>query len=406
MTADLPMTSAAATPLAASERTVLIDALRGFALLGILVVNFGGSPGDAWPRIDSFLNEVIGAMAADSFYPLYSFLFGLGFAAQLRRGRERGSPVLRIYLRRLLALFLIGSVHCVLIWSGDILVPYAIIGLLLIPLQRLGDRWLVVLALAVLVLGGFSERVRPVVDSADWSPAPREARRLARTFASSALDGITQRVAQDPSASRWRSYRATVAGNWQVLAGRVHQQLSGMTLFSAILGFFLIGLVVGRRRLLQEAAAHVRGFGWVALAAGLLSVASTAWSYTHLNLPRIQTLLLYNGQNLGATCFYICAFAFAFAAFPTVAERMKVFAPAGRIGLTNYLMQSIVMTLPFATYGLRIDHPATTVWLLIDLAFFFAIQLPLSHWWVKRFRFGPAEWVWRSVTYSKPQPMH
>jgi uncharacterized protein len=73
--------------------------------------------------------------------------------------------------------------------------------------------------------------------------------------------------------------------------------------------------------------------------------------------------------------------------------------------LTNYLLQSITMTVVFSHYGLSLTPPATAMWLLINLMFYFGVQIPVSHWWVKRYRFGPAEWLWRSMTYGTPQPM-
>jgi uncharacterized protein len=103
--------------------------------------------------------------------------------------------------------------------------------------------------------------------------------------------------------------------------------------------------------------------------------------------------------------FYISTIALGVTFRPAFERAFRIFAPAGRIGLTNYLLQSVAMTVAFSHYGLSLKPPTTALWVLVNLVFYFGVQVPFSHWWVKRFRFGPAEWVWRSLTYGTPQPM-
>jgi len=110
-------------------------------------------------------------------------------------------------------------------------------------------------------------------------------------------------------------------------------------------------------------------------------------------------------SDYGTTVFYVSTIAQGVTFVPAFARAFHRFAPAGRIGLTNYLLQSITMTVLFSHYGLSLKAPSTSIWLAINLAFFFAVQLPVSRWYVQRFRFGPAEWVWRSLTYGRMQPM-
>jgi hypothetical protein len=129
----------------------LIDILRGFALLGILTVNFWGWSGESARSLDRIVSLVLDIAVSSSFYPLFSFLFGLGFAVQLLRARERGAGISALYLRRMLALFLIGAFHAIVVWQGDILVSYSLIGILLILLHRLSDRWLLTIAAVVLL---------------------------------------------------------------------------------------------------------------------------------------------------------------------------------------------------------------------------------------------------------------
>jgi uncharacterized protein len=107
--------------------------------------------------------------------------------------------------------------------------------------------------------------------------------------------------------------------------------------------------------------------------------------------------------NPGLTAFYVTSIALLFTFTALGRRALGVFAHPGRMGLTNYLMQSVVMTAMSESYGFG-WAPSTTAWLVLNVAFFFAVQVPLSRWWLARYRYGPVEWLWRSVTYGSPQP--
>lgn len=105
------------------------------------------------------------------------------------------------------------------------------------------------------------------------------------------------------------------------------------------------------------------------------------------------------------TALYISGIALIMTGWRGAAAWLRPLSAAGRIGLTNYLMQSTMMTLLFTRYGMNLEAPSTALWLMINVAFFFGVQLPFSRWWIARYRFGPAEWVWRTMTYGERQPM-
>ncbi len=151
-------------PVAAGERIEVIDILRGFTIFGILLVNM---PLYSWPNwgplramraqlpgepADQVAGWIIWLFAEDKFYPLLSFLFGLGFSIQLARAESRGSHFVPVYRRRLLALLLIGLGHGFLIWSGDILARYAIVGFLLVPFRSCRKRTIVAFAIVCLLI--------------------------------------------------------------------------------------------------------------------------------------------------------------------------------------------------------------------------------------------------------------
>lgn len=395
------------TPVAADERVELIDILRGFALLGILVVNFWGASSEGARQLDRVVSDALDILVSSSFYPLFSFLFGLGFAMQLLRAREKDTGVIPVYIRRMLALFLIGSFHAIVIWSGDILVPYSILGLLLVVLHRLRDRWLLALAAIPLIAGLWGPTVRGFLDRLGGEAASESV--MLRDFATNEGNRIdfelSQRYELDSTATRRASFAASLSARWSGYQNKVRGHLSRQALLGDIPAFFLIGFVVGRRRILQEASKHRKGLRLAAVLGLLAAVAGTLLTYVVKPEARILEALGWYGEDYGLTTFYIAAISLGVTFRPAIARALRVLAPAGRIGLSNYLFQSIMMTVVFSHYGFSLTRPSTAIWLVVDLAFFFGVQLPLSHWWVKRYRFGPAEWLWRSLTYGTPQPM-
>jgi uncharacterized protein len=386
----------------------LIDILRGFALLGILVVNFWGASGEAARGIDKFVSDVLEALVSSSFYPLFSFLFGLGFAMQLLRARDRGAGVVATYVRRILALFLIGTFHAVVIWPGDILVIYSVLGLLLVALHRLPDRWLLSLAvlplLVALVPGG---KVRSFVDriGGERAAESRVQSEIATNERIWSAGALANRYNLDSTATRAASFTSSVTGRWQSYQRNLRNLFSRQSLLGDIPAFFLIGFVVGRRRILQEASKHRKGLARAAMLGLIMSVAGAVLIWGVKPKPGFLENLAWSGSDYGTTLFYIAAISLGVTFHAAVARVFRVLAPAGRIGLTNYLLQSTTMMLLFSHYGASLPRPTTTLWLGFNLIFYFGLQVPFSHWWVKRFQFGPAEWVWRSLTYGKPQPM-
>lgn len=396
------------TPVGISERVELIDILRGFALLGILTVNFWGSSGEAARSVDRIVSDVLEIAVESSFYPLFSFLFGLGFAVQLLRARERGTGVVTTYVRRMLALFLIGAFHAIVIWDGDILVTYAILGLVLVPLHRLSNRWLLAIAAVVLTAASVGRPVAQAVLNRVGTEQAAETRLLDRLAGFERTQvgwALSERYNLDSSSNRLGSLTSSITTRWHQFRFDVRGLLSRRMLLLDVLAFFMIGFAVGRRRILQEAARHRTGLTYAAAIGLIASTAGTLVVYAMKPSSPALEALGWSLQDYGATMFYISAISVGVTFVPAVARVFRHFAPAGRIGLTNYLLQSVTMTVLFSRYGASLKPPPTALWLGIDLVFFFGVQLPISRWWVRRFRFGPAEWVWRSLTYGEPQPM-
>ena len=388
-------------PVGAGERVAVVDILRGFALFGILLVNFAGGTGSLVPSVDGAVGTGLDLLVSDSFYPLFSFLFGLGLALQLHRAR--GAGLAHLSLRRLLVLFLIGTGHALLIWDGDILVWYAMLGLLLIPLQKLSVRAVLLVALFLFGFQFVGPRVQGALGSWRSTPEREQVRELAEGVRQEdfGMQGNLGLLAQENG-----SWRDNVAYRWDKYSRRMNQYSAPVRVLSEqILFLFVVGLYVGRRRLLEDFRRRRRGFALMATLGALLAIAVPVVLKLFPDAPDEVWTLRDMAVNWGVTAFYVGGITLLVAAGGRAARKLALLAPVGRMGLTNYLMQSIVMTLLFFPYALDLPEFGATVRVLIDCGFFFLVQVPLSHWWLARFHFGPAEWLWRSLTYGYAQPM-
>jgi uncharacterized protein len=292
----------------------------------------------------------------------------------------------------------------VFVWGNDILVRYSIAGLLLIPLHRLSQKAIVVISLLMLFTIMNGDAVRARAESWRTASAGETALEL---YTAEGLGhvgiGVNQRNLMndvaDPSyfqvtQSRWKDY---------VILLRAHGDWLNWVL-NDVLFCFLVGFMVGRARVLQEAQSHSRPLVITALVAFIISASGLiAMSQFDLS-PGFLRSVAWHAENFGMTAFLVSTIAllFTFTALPR--RVLGVFAAPGRMGLTSYLSQSLVMTWMSASYGFG-WRPSTTIWIAVNLCFFFGVQVPISRWWLARFQYGPAEWLWRSLTYGAAQPM-
>lgn len=403
-------------PVSGRDRITTIDVLRGFALLGILIANMRyfshpvSTPFEVtatsplWYKLAFWLE---GVFVNGKFYPLFSFLFGLGFAVQLMRASERGRKVTGTYLRRLLILLGFGVVHGTLIWAGDILTSYALIGLLLLLFSRLSARGLAIAAALVLGLqiamvaaGGIQ------VYRVAQAPAAH-AEQLARQQANHEQQQTLLKDAE--TAYRTGSYADTVPVRVKEYTG----VLGALGFYGLqVLGMFLLGAWVGRRGILAEPERYrgsFRRFLYAGFGLGLpLAVVYATWTLGVDFAAGVSwQMIVAFGLNILAGLGMVFGFVGAAALLMQSRARrlLEPLADVGRMALTNYLMQSVVCTLIFYGYGLgRMGHWGFGAQVLLTIGLY-AFQIGFSNWWLARFRFGPLEWLWRSLTYLRPQPM-
>jgi uncharacterized protein len=395
----------ATRPIAAGERVELLDALRGLALFGILVVNMGAFKADFFgpPRHDDPLDVAATWLIAfgfqTKFYVLFSFLFGYGFSVQLARAAERGERAAGRYLRRLLGLLLLGLAHAILLFYGDILVTYAIFGLVLLLFRRVRGSVLVGLAAVLLfgsallfaglgALASTAGEPEPAEVARERDQQAREAERRAAAYRGTPAEAIGERL---------REYPGTLAF---ALLGQ------GPT----ILAMFLLGLWAGRRRLAEHPEEHaplLRRLLALGLHVGVPGALAWATYRTLYGFTFDARFLYAAALNFGTAPFLTAVYAIALATLWRDGRwraRLAPLAPVGRMALTNYLLQSATGAFLFTGYGLALyGRVGAALGLALSLAIF-AAQVPLSAWWLRRFRFGPAEWVLRSLTYGRRQP--
>jgi uncharacterized protein len=404
------------TPVAPDERIEALDVLRGFALFGILTVNMTGF---SWPfdqmmrqqfwetRADVVADWIVRFLAEGKFYPLFAFLFGLGAATQMERAESRGADFTGRFCRRLMVLFGIGLAHSLLLWEGDILLWYAACGFLLLPFRKRRPKTLLVWAALCLSMPAlFTMLLWALLAGASLVPE--------------IATSIQNALVQDPEMSAWQieeTIRVFSQGSYAEifrarLSNLIYMWLVGIFYVPTFFAMFLLGLYAGRRRIPQDIAVNAarirRVLYWgliVGLPASLIYTVGMATSdlsdLRFIWLPS-QVFVIVGGPAQGLA--YAAAIALMFQ--QDWGKRFLChFAAAGRMALSNYLFQSLVCTTIFYSYGLGLFGSVGRVAGLGLAATIYAAQVGLSIWWLNRFRFGPMEWLWRTLTYGRRQPM-
>ncbi|WP_280362874.1 DUF418 domain-containing protein [Nocardia wallacei] len=371
-----------------------VDALRGFALLGIFLVNItfmaSAYPGNLVtdPAYSGVLDDAVRmgleALVSMKFYLLFSFLFGYSFTLQMGAAERAEVAFVPRMLRRIAGLFVFGVLHTVFLYGGDILTTYAVACLFLLWLRGIRDRtalqtagWIYAVVLVSTIAAGL------FVDTASFFPAAEQARATAAEQTTAML------------------------GGWGDILG---QHLSGLSLLvvqalslqgPTALAMFLLGMVAGRRGLLARVRGDetmLRRMQWFGFPLGLAGGLVYAWgggpSNTLAAAAGIASAPLLSAAYV-ATLLRLMH-------HPRTAWLRGALAPAGRIALTNYLAQSVVGLLLFTGIGLGAAGSVSPAGLVAIAVTVFCAQLALSALWLRRFRYGPAEWILRRITLGRP----
>ncbi len=399
------------SPIEASKRHIILDALRGFALLGICMANFPefslysflpeeaatAMPTSSW---DYFTKYFLSIFVDGKFYTIFSLLFGIGFSIIISNVTKRGGNAYVIFYRRMFVLLIIGFLHLMYIWSGDILMLYALMGMILPLFIKVSDKillWIAGILLFLPVILDFLLEAMGMSLSApivDWQ------------WRECAKVGITEE-----NFAYWLRDADTYSKVFDFLIQgaivRIQEFVDGHRWFK-VLGLFMIGLYIGRHRLYADLATRKallrKAAGW-GLCLGLPLSVLYAWeSMTgHPFGNGVHSLIYFASVYL--TAFgYIGAIGLLYLKNKDAAC-WKILAYPGRMALTNYIGQSLIGMLIY--YGTGFGFGADTGLIYVELTVLcvFTFQICFSALWLRYFRFGPLEWIWRSLTYLRLFPL-
>jgi uncharacterized protein len=429
----------APAPVAEAQRNRLIDALRGVALLGILLMNI---PGFAMPsyfseafrsdptNVNFWVRAVVGIGFEGKMRALFGMIFGAGVVLFVTKKEQAGKPVTGLFYRRMFWLVLFGLVHAHLIlWEGDILYLYGLCGMLVYLFRNANPKYL---ALGV-----------PLVALFDFTAGALfyqhiRSERLAYVEAKSAQDaGADLTDEQRTALANWRQWEETIIPNRADAAENTRKMKSGyaevaslvrkrafemQTKFVLIImwdsvALMLLGIALYKWGFLTGEWSN-RAYWWTLLIGyGLgLPLATYSFYHSYLHQPNLEaflrrveqvpiewTGLIYPFQRILLVLAHVSALVLLYKA-GLFARLFRCLEAVGQMAFTNYVMQSVICTLVFFGYGLNYYGELEYYQLYLFVLGVWAFQLALSPLWLRYFLFGPLEWLWRSLTYWKIQP--
>lgn len=397
------------------ERILIIDGLRGFSLLGIVLAHIsgwfiaGGIPDVVWQKYQNDVGTAIanyfgGIFIEGKFYTLFSFLFGLSFALQLFQRKDQDSHFIRRFMWRLVILFIIGFIHHIH-WKGDILGIYAILGFLMILFRNASDKilWIGIMFFILnspIIFKGILDGTKPK----EKPKTEKEQKVESDKYAKETLESY--------NTLKSGSYPAVIKQNFRDLKYKADFQFDSGRIYIT-LGFFLLGLWVGRRKFFDNFDVNKPFFKkvmWWCLGVNVFIIAFLLTLVLGKYFEKLGTwgnLLgntLYNIHCVTMTVFYITSISLLLN-LKSMRWILDKFSAVGKMGLTNYLLQSAIGVILFYGIGFGLAGEFNAGWCYLIGIAIFILQIVVSKWWLSNFIYGPMEWLWRSATYLKWQAM-
>ncbi|RYG20162.1 MAG: DUF418 domain-containing protein [Chitinophagaceae bacterium] len=399
-------------PVNLNDRAIILDILRGFAILGILIDNLTGFTGysyfttaqkQALPTFyaDNFLNTCELIFVRGKFYSMFSLLFGIGFSIILARHSENGTHSLKLFYRRLLVLLIIATVHITLIWEGDILFLYAVLGLALPLFRNCANRtlliWAAALLLSPLVIDFvkvlFNFRLASFLENLAFSIDKKNGIPLDDTFSTYLFK----------EGSGWQEWRNWLQSGWIYRFSFLIES----NRIPKVFGMFLLGFYAGKNLIYANLDAHLPLFKTIrkwGFSVGIpFSIVMAYFEYDGYFVPEklgLLDTLCYTFSVVPLSLAYVSAICLFWIKVKGNG-RLNYLAPVGRMALTNYLMHSVICI--GLCYGVGLGWggkigPSLYFPLALCL---YTVQMIISNWWFKHFAYGPIEWLWRQLTYGK-----
>ncbi len=390
------------------ERINVVDALRGLALAGIVLIHIvemylaNSIPEELHATlfqqpIDTVVDAFVYWTISGKFFSLFSLLFGLSFFIQMDRAAKKGADFKLRFLWRLILLAGFGFLHR-LFYPGDILIIYALIGVVLIPFFHLNNR--MVFSIGILLFLGLGRYVAFAI----WGSEP-------------IIPPLENDMELGYLAMKNGSFMDMVLASWNRLPGDINWQFTPfMGRAYLTLGYFLIGMLLGKSRWLENIGKHLNTLRVIMITSLIFYIGSVfihlellggTWSVMsneYTNWSSMFMLTFFDLHCLSFTLFIATGFTLLFEK-KWATKTLNILSPYGRMALTNYVMQSMIGSFIFFNWGLGLLGKLRVAEIFGLAIFVLILQVMLSHLWLKHFKFGPLEWLWRSLTYFKIQPI-
>lgn len=404
-------------PVHNNERIIIMDALRGLAILGIFIANLGAgfsfynesaaNTGPYFHPLDSTFLFWEHLFIEGKFYSIFSFLFGWGFAIQIARSEVKGISPASFMKRRLGFMFLLGLAHLLLLWTGDIVAFYAMVGFVLLWIRNRSDRTLFITAITCLLLPAvlyFLKMKFPVL----LAPAGilyNTGEVIDKSI--SGVAGFDDFIKKLKTGNYLFQLKTLLPGVFYRLGDLMFQDR-----FFKVLGMFIIGYLLGRngryKTILINKSLLLK-VALIGLAVGLpanyiLATYMKKGGYYQMNMDGMIQTLAYTAGVSTLALAYISLF-FLLALTKPGIQVIKFLQPPGKMAFSNYILHSLIGSIIFYGMGFGMLGEVGPFYYTILACIVFAAQIVLSTIWLRYFIYGPVEWLWRSATYKKWQPL-
>jgi uncharacterized protein len=392
----------AASPLQLPERNHVVDVLRGFAILGILMANLAGWITFALPKeqaaqlittpADKATEIFLSLFVENKFITLFCLLFGYGFGVIIERMKAREIPVVSFFMKRMLVLLVLGIVHLGL-WWGEILSTYALCGMLLLLFRKVSDRGLLVWGAVLLLIVG------PLLQALKLYLYVEDSEAIGQLY--------TQYLASIRSANLLRIFEF----NYKMVDAIFIRDWSQFRDMAEVLGKFLLGYFVLRKKILSDIANATASFKKVLLivlpVALLYLVEKSIIHARHLEVDVPFRIMLYLFDRIGILSLSLVyaitiVLLFSRGKLKTVAG---IFRPVGMMSLTNYLPHTIFYVLFFYGIGFGMLGVLHLQWMIPIALLIYSVQAVFSQYWMGNMLYGPMEWLWRQASYGTRLPL-